>query len=342
MVEVGIVKVADWPLALRLSWEAGIRPPVLPNDPCGAGGKWRKQTVDTTAASVGRYVHFGRTQDWPIDRESLEKLVTPSRLSLYLAHLAKHNAPATVLHRIVGLERGLAVMAPKAKRALLRLVIADLENHFEPASKREKLQESAALAALGVRLMEDVKAGDFKNPRKSASVYRDGLQTAFLARRPLRLRNLSMMVIGRHIVKTGGVWRIAFAGHEVKNGKPINVLFPEDLVEPLEIYLAKYRLDLAGSNYTGNGLWVSYCFRQQAPGSIRDQLCKRTEDAFGLPITPHLFRDCAATSLSVNAPEIVGIAHLVLGNTYAVMKRYYNLARVVEAGRHFYSALGLD
>jgi hypothetical protein len=76
--------------------------------------------------------------------------------------------------------------------------------------------------------------------------------------------------------------------------------------------------------------------------SINQQLCRLTKDAFGLPISPHLFRDCAATSLAVHAPELIGIAHLILGNTYAVMEKHYNLARVIDAGRHFYGALGLE
>jgi hypothetical protein len=66
---------------------------------------------------------------------------------------------------------------------------------------------------------------------------------------------------------------------------------------------------------------------------------KWTKRAFGLPISPHLFRDCAATSLAVHSPEDVQIAHLVLGNSYAVMQKLYNLARVVDAGRHNNAAL---
>jgi integrase/recombinase XerD len=323
-------------------WEAGIRPPILPGDPCGAGGRWRQQTVRTTESSFGRYLHFARKQQWSLQDEPVARLVTKPRLQAYMAELVAGNAPATVLNRIIGLERGMAVLAPKSNRALLRLVIADLEEHFDPVSKRERLQETAALVALGFSLMAAAELNRNSYRKRVAAQFRDGLMIAFLARRPLRLRNLSMMLIGQHLKRVGGLWRLRFERHEVKNNKPIELLFPEDLVEALERYLKDFRPILEGQRHAVQALWVSGQEQQLCPVSIRQQLCDRTEQAFGLPITPHLFRDCAATSLAVHAPEIVQIAHLVLGNTYAVMEKHYNLARVVDAGRHVYDALGLD
>ena len=342
MDKAGILRRPNWPGDFCAIWEAGIRPPVLPGDPCGPGARWRRQTVKTTDSCLGGFFHFGLEQGWDLAGTPVARLVTKDRVQPYLAYLAERNAPATVLHRIIGLERGWAVLAPKSNRALLRLIIADLEEHFEPASKRERLQETAALVALGRQLMSDAKAHRGNHCMRRAVLFRNGLKTALLARRPIRLRNLSMMLIGQHLVKVGGIWRMRFAGHEVKNGKSIDVMFPEDLVEDLELYFSTFRLYLARSKYTGTALWVSAESAQLSPVSINQQLCKVTKDAFGLSISPHLFRDCAATSLAVHAPEIVQIAHLILGNTYAVMEKHYNLARVVEAGRHVYAALGLD
>ncbi len=337
-----ILRPADWPTELRTLWEAGTRPPILPNDPCGAGARWRRQTVKTTEASLGCFLYFATERGWDITGPSLTRLVTKERVQPYLSCLAERNSPATVLHRCIGLERGWAVLAPKSNRSLLRLIIADLEDHFEPASKRERLQETAALLGLGRRLMDAARGQTGRYPFLPEVQFRNGLKTGVLARRPIRLRNLSMMLVGRHVVKVGGIWRMRFEGYEVKNGKPIDVVFPEDLVEDLEHYISMVRPVLAGARYKGTALWVSAMGNPLSPVSINQQLCKVTRDAFGLPISPHLFRDCAATSLAVHAPELVQIAHLILGNTYSVMERHYNLARVVEAGHHFYATLGLD
>jgi hypothetical protein len=104
-------------------------------------------------------------------------------------------------------------------------------------------------------------------------------------------------------------------------------------------YLSVHRRALCDDRYAGDALWVSYWWQPQDEITIRHQFKKWTTLAFGLPITPHLVRDCAATSLAVHAPEQVQIAHLILGNTYAVMQKHYNLARVVEAGSHYHAAL---
>ena len=52
-----------------------------------------------------------------------------------------------------------------------------------------------------------------------------------------------------------------------------------------------------------------------------------------------MFRDSLATSLAINDPEVVGIAHVMLGNALATTQRYYNLARSLEASRSLNSAI---
>jgi integrase len=52
----------------------------------------------------------------------------------------------------------------------------------------------------------------------------------------------------------------------------------------------------------------------------------------GQPINPHLFRDCAATSVAIDDPAHIGIASRLLGHrTGSTSERYYNQARSVEA-----------
>jgi integrase len=51
-------------------------------------------------------------------------------------------------------------------------------------------------------------------------------------------------------------------------------------------------------------------------------------------MNPHLFRDCAATTIALNDPEHVLITRDLLGHTtLRTAERYYNLARSVEAAR---------
>jgi integrase/recombinase XerD len=341
MIEVGITPLKAWPILHCQRRVAGIRPPLLPGDPAGPGAKWRTQTIKGFEANWGRALHFASQMGWQDIATNPEAFATPERLRVYLEHLGAHNKPATVLHRIIGLERALAVLAPKFNRKLLRLLIANLEDDYEPASKRERLQESAALVELGFRIMRLAFELPGLKRKRRATMFRDGLEIALLASRPVRLKNFSEMRVGPngHLIPSGNSWSMHWQAHEVKNHKPIDVDFPEELVPAMREYLDVHRKTICGDHYLGDALWVSYWWRPHNEITIRHQMKKWTQDAFGLPITPQLFRDCAATSLAVYAPEEVQIAHLILGNSYAVMQKHYNLARVVDAGGHYHGAL---
>jgi integrase len=64
------------------------------------------------------------------------------------------------------------------------------------------------------------------------------------------------------------------------------------------------------------------------------RITARTRDGLGRSINPHLFRDCAATSIAIDDPDHIGIASRLLGHRSAsTTERYYNQARSVEASR---------
>ena len=68
--------------------------------------------------------------------------------------------------------------------------------------------------------------------------------------------------------------------------------------------------------------------------AIRFQIKDRTRRAFGHKVWPHLFRDCAVTSIAIEAPEYLRSATDLMGHgVEATTLRYYNLARTLEAGR---------
>ena len=67
---------------------------------------------------------------------------------------------------------------------------------------------------------------------------------------------------------------------------------------------------------------------------IYDRIVARTREGLGQPINPHLFRDCAATSVAIDDPAHIGIASRLLGHrSGSTVERYYNQARGVEASR---------
>src|SRR5436190_8810369 len=68
--------------------------------------------------------------------------------------------------------------------------------------------------------------------------------------------------------------------------------------------------------------------------AIRLQIKLRTKAAFGQSINPHLFRDCAATSIAIHDPEHVRIATAILGHTcVSTTNKHYNQAQMLSAAR---------
>lgn len=132
---------------------------------------------------------------------------------------------------------------------------------------------------------------------------------------------------------------LAFSGSETKAHKPSSGVWPKDLEPHLMRYLDIYRPLLCNGRYNGDRLWVS-----QRPGPLTDNgiyyaITTRTRTAFGQSVNPHLFRDCAATSVAVDTPENIRLIHHLIGNSFATMQKHYNQARSIEASAKLNSAV---
>lgn len=67
---------------------------------------------------------------------------------------------------------------------------------------------------------------------------------------------------------------------------------------------------------------------------IYERITRCTLKGLGKAINPHLFRDCAATTIALEDPHHVRIASRLLGHrTLSTTEKRYNQARSVEASR---------
>ena len=323
----------SWPAIDRALWfEAMSASELL--DSGAIAATWRDATRATVTESYGYAV------DWLLKRGHLRSHERPAQrwskpvLADYIADLKKHVSAVTTKQRVLNLERALAAMEPESDRSLLRLAVRRLETPVSHAQKRERLQEPVALEALGRALMDAARRGEAVSRRKNAVMFRDGLQIALLARRPLRKGNFASIEIGNHLVQERDTWRLRFAADEMKNHQDLDILFPIELKSDLEEYLQAYRPLLAGSLYRDARLWVTYHYTPQSAHALQLSISRRTEQGFGKPINPHLFRDCAATSIAIDDPEHIRVAASVLGHrSFATTQRHYNLSRTIDASR---------
>ena len=74
--------------------------------------------------------------------------------------------------------------------------------------------------------------------------------------------------------------------------------------------------------------------------ALYDRIRQHTRDVFGHPVNPHLFRDCAATSLAIDDPAHVRLAASLLGHRrLATTERYYNQAGALEAAHRLQAVM---
>ena len=200
-----------------------------------------------------------------------------------------------------------------ADRTFLQLAISRLSRVSHPVrNKTQKLVPPTTLYALGQTLMTDWQQRPAHDPRLNIMDYRDGFMIAFLALCPVRLENLAQMRIGQHLLFEGEVVRVAFMAREMKGKRALDFEFPTNLRAQLDVYLSKMRPVLMKNAPASDALWPSLHNRQMTGHGIYTRIVQVTEKALGHPVTPHMFRDAAATFIAEMAPEHALLAAAVL------------------------------
>jgi integrase/recombinase XerD len=127
---------------------------------------------------------------------------------------------------------------------------------------------------------------------------------------------------------------VRFTAPETKTKRPYVASVPSDLTPYIDSWLQVQRpvfqtfgLAKGGADTGGNHLWLDRWGRPMSSRAIRRQIERYTEQAFGKPIWPHLFRHCAVTERVDHAPHEIAIAPDLLGHAdLETTQRFYVLA----------------
>jgi integrase/recombinase XerD len=346
------LRIADWPARDRALWQKGVERKGL-FEGGGAGANWSEGSRFKTARGYGYFLAWLATHGLcdpnlgPADR------VTRERVAAYVAEISPTRAPYTVLCRVEELYDAMRVIAREANWDWLLERYRTLSARVRPMrDKFSRLKSIDELVALGERLMEESEAEAGLSRMRRAVRFRDGLMIGLLAYRPVRQKNFTSMRLGRHLTRVGGRWQILFAADETKTRVPYEATFPRALAPRLEHYLdfhrpvlmhgkgADNRADASPINPRLDAVWVSEVGTQLEQHALACRIVKHTRSEFGRSISPHMFRDAAATSIAVDNPKHIGDASLVLGHTgHTTTQKHYNHARSLEASRRLTAAL---
>ena len=325
----------EWPALDRALWEAAHQP----GDPIDPGGLYADAARPSTRK---RQSGYGRWLQWldqggALDpRQAPAARITPARVAAYVAALSAWNSSQTVLNRLQELYEAARVMEADRDWSWIRRIAARIRARHVPARpKAPRIVATDELFDLGRHLMAE--AGQAGSARQQALQYRDGLLIAFLAARPLRRRNLTALRIGQSLRRQGPDWWIDIPGSETKTGAPLRMPVPDAITQAIDHYLAVHRPVLASRHgrwwrAAEDALWLSAHGSPMTEIALYDRVVRITQAALGRPLSPHLFRDSAATSVAIDDPDHVHIATPLLGHrSLATTERHYNQARGRQA-----------
>jgi integrase len=327
--------INQWPQPDRQRWQAALQTGDL-LEQGGCRAEHSRYSNRGMEKGYGRWLAWLDSRGLLDDRVAPADRITPDRVKAYGEDLERENASGTVIARLIELKVTAAVMDARRDWSWIYRAASAIRARHKPARpKRHRLVPIEELFGLGLDLMAGAETE--ATPLRGFKTYRDGLMIALLASRPLRLRNLTGLILGRTLIRRGEVWWIQIPAAETKTKTPIELPWPEMLAPQLEIYLVHHRsaiVALRGTGTASDALWLSMYGPPMNDNAIYIRIVARTREALGQAINPHLFRDAAATSIAIDDPAHIGIASRLLGHrSGSTTERYYNQARSVEASR---------
>jgi integrase/recombinase XerD len=111
-------------------------------------------------------------------------------------------------------------------------------------------------------------------------------------------------------------------------------VFPDFLVPHLRTYIDVVRPRLL-RNPSCSSFWASRNGGELSYDAIWFIVARHSRERLGLHLSPHDFRDAAATLWAIAMPAQIGVASDLLGHADPRTLKHYNLARGVEASRAY-------
>ncbi len=333
------MRLSEWPALDRTAWVTAVADGDILSGR-GPAAHWRPETRRSVISAYGRFLTFLERNGWLDRAAGPDARLNPDRLRAYLAELSETIAPVTISSRIIGLAEALRVMLPGAVYPYLNLARRRLKARARPTrNKRARIAPVQELVDLGFALIDRAETGAFDRDVWRACTYRDGVTILLLACRPIRRANLAAMELGKHLVKTGDGYRIAFDGSETKNHRPYERPLDAKLTPFIDRYLDHYRPILLGPS-ASNHVWISWRHVPMSDCNLYGKIVGHTKEALGHAVCPHLFRDSAITTLGEQEPEHVWLGMSLLHHTDPrITEKHYNHALASHAVLDFQEAV---
>ncbi|SMY10406.1 tyrosine-type recombinase/integrase [Flavimaricola marinus] len=333
---------AEWPSSDKVMWQT-LWSDAGPLDDPGPLAHLRQTTHNSLEPRYARWIKWLRAHDvaslnlHPADR------ATVSRLQKWLATL-EHTRPMTRLSYIDGVLRILVAAAPEMDWSLQRRLLDGLRRaagRGDQSRKSGRVLSSAVLLQLGLN-----HAGPYSEaaatPLERKKRLRDGAMIALLAVLPMRRRSFCELALDRSVHVDGARILICLSEDMTKTAVSWETAVPHQVEPTLRRYIEDARPFLMSRGDQHHDiLWVGKKGEIIGQNYIGSRIGKLTKRLTGKRVSPHLFRDAAATTMVRTSPQASRLIQPVLAHSSPrTAERHYIHAQTIDAGRDYASLIG--
>ena len=175
---------------------------------------------------------------------------------------------------------------------------------------------------------------------KALRAREDAIAIGILLYCPLRVSNLSMLEIERHLQRPGkGKMFLVIPASEVKNHRPLEFELPGHLVATIEAHL----VDRAPTLCDPSNPYLFPAIRKDGPvaaATLAERIKRRVRDEIGIEMNAHLFRHLAVMIYLDANPGGYEVARQMLGHSSVSRTiSVYSGLETISATRSFASLL---
>jgi len=330
--------VHEWPDADQKLWQQVTAQGSVLDENLNRSALWRIPTRKRVRQGYGRWLSFLMSTGRIVSDAGPSERIVRLNVYSYVSCLQEQVTPWTVWSYTVSLWQAARSFAPEEDWEWLYVLIAKLKLLRTPSrNKRARMQSPAIIANWAFSRLNELNEGWLKDTQE-ALAYRNILMVALLALCPIRLRNLVMIRIGKHLSKIEDRYKLDFEPSEVKTDRYLTHFLPTELTTYIDAWLEIWRPILL-EDPTIDALWIGIRGAPMRSRGVYGCVAATTEAAFGTSINPHLFRDIAASWVVDMTPENVGIASSLLGhiNPATTEDHYIQANQAVAGARYRYS-----
>jgi site-specific recombinase XerD len=292
----------DWPDTVKAAWTQA-RHPLLASLADSPHDLWSAAYWRRIERGLGRYLAWRGDAAFTVERGTVRQYVdgleaeglSPQTIGMYIEELATWMS---------------VIFRPESDWRWLHKLARRYKLDRTSRRKNGRIVDSEELYGLGRRMMRRAE----HQPRTTAAaiLFRDGLMIALLARRPIRLSNLASLRFDDSLVITDQGAMITLARTKTSNGYTAP-LSPE-LVKAVRRYRTDYHPVLAGDGDYAD-VWIGRDGGAMTARAISQRIRDVTRREIGRTLSPHLFRDCLATTAMMTSSEATKLAPQVLGHS---------------------------